>query len=339
MLSSNHIVFLPVASLLVCYLYWLKSGRDTPGRGTIIAEYEPPLGLSPAEVGLIYDFQATDREISATLVDLAIRDFIRVHREPKKKFLGTHMSYSFELINENVLDLKPHEKALLNGLFGVVSAKQNAKIQANLTDAEAKQEAETQYPASTKTFVGKTVSLDSLDPYFYQYADKAKVDLYSDLSAQGYFKNNPFLSGNSLTIMGILLLFAALLTHQKALYSLLLSAATFLVFATVMQARTKAGQLAKEQIDGFRKFLSVTEAAKLDVVQSPKNASASITGIDLYEKFLPYAIALGIETMWTEQFNGVYTEPVDWLGETGITEVFELIKSVEAGFNKVRRPS
>jgi hypothetical protein len=42
-------------------------GRDLPGRGTIVVNYEPPDKLSPAEVGTLIDERVDQRDISAVI--------------------------------------------------------------------------------------------------------------------------------------------------------------------------------------------------------------------------------------------------------------------------------
>lgn len=44
--------------------------------GTIVTQYDPPYGLSPAEVGMLYDMKADALEIRATLFDLMNRGII-----------------------------------------------------------------------------------------------------------------------------------------------------------------------------------------------------------------------------------------------------------------------
>lgn len=324
--NQNLVYLFPVFSLAYCYLLWLVIGKDTAGRGVIMPEYEPPLDLSPAEVGLLQDLKIGDREITATLVDLAIRGYICIRRVPK-----THSyDYQFELLNEHVLKLLEHERDLLNGLFGVVDVKFNAQSQANITNPEAHDKATYQYPASKASFVGRKVNLPDVIHYFYQYVDKAKEILYAKLNAEGYFKSGIYLSGFSFIVIGLCGLVAGWLSHNHIalMANLIVSGLIFIMFGRIMGARSKLGTRAKESIDGFLMFLKSTESLRFKMTQSPNSTEYDGTKADLYERYLPYAIALGLEKDWSKQFEGVYAQPVSWLGSKPIEEVFDLSTSI-----------
>lgn len=321
---------IPIATFLICCLLWMLKGRDAPGRKTVIPEYQPPSGLSPAEVGLLEDFKATDREITATLVDLAIRGYINIHTIPKKSIFGSHTAYEFELINDNVLNLKRHEKALINGLFGVVSVKQIAKMITNQKDPSVKQRLTRLYPAQ-KPMVGKRVALGDLEPYFYQYVLDAKGHLYSDLNLMGYFKSFPLSAGTNLVLVGVVLLFISIFLSPPYRYSLIASALILVIFSPLMAARTQAGKLTKEAIDGFKLYLKTAESDRLKVLQSPKGSEVTGSKVKLYESYLPYAIALGLEADWSKNFKSVYSQPPRWF-ERPIEDIVELVSSIHAGF-------
>jgi uncharacterized membrane protein len=54
-----------------------------------------------------------------------------------------------------------------------------------------------------------------------------------------------------------------------------------------------------DQIEGFRQYLSVAEEDRLEYLNPPKKTP------ELFEKFLPYAIALDVENSWAKKFTGV----------------------------------
>ena len=61
------------ATLFACIAAWFYRGRDLPGKGSIVVNYDPPDGLSPAEVGTLIDERVDLRDISAVIIDLAAR--------------------------------------------------------------------------------------------------------------------------------------------------------------------------------------------------------------------------------------------------------------------------
>ena len=64
-------------------------------------------------------------------------------------------------------------------------------------------------------------------------------------------------------------------------------------------APTKEGRAVMDRIAGFQRYLSVTEENRLEVLHPPEKTP------ELFERFLPYAIALGVENRWAERFAGV----------------------------------
>ena len=66
-----------------------------------------------------------------------------------------------------------------------------------------------------------------------------------------------------------------------------------------LQAPSKEGRKVMDQIEGFREYLSVAEEDRLEYLNPPKKTP------ELFEKFLPYAIALDVENSWAKKFTGV----------------------------------
>ena len=75
------------ATLVACLAAWFYRGRDLPGRGTIVVNYEPPDGLSPAEVGTLIDERVDLRDISAVIIDLAARGYLNIKEIATKSLL------------------------------------------------------------------------------------------------------------------------------------------------------------------------------------------------------------------------------------------------------------
>jgi uncharacterized membrane protein len=64
-----------------------------------------------------------------------------------------------------------------------------------------------------------------------------------------------------------------------------------------MRAHTPAGRRLLDHIEGFRLYLDVAEKDELNLRNPPAMTPA------LFEAFLPYALALGVEQRWAERFN------------------------------------
>ncbi|MFZ0839807.1 MAG: hypothetical protein WAM77_20270, partial [Xanthobacteraceae bacterium] len=66
-----------------------------------------------------------------------------------------------------------------------------------------------------------------------------------------------------------------------------------------MKAHTVHGRKVVDQIEGFRQYLGVAEEARLEALNPPNKTP------ELFERFLPYAIALDVENHWAKRFAGV----------------------------------
>ena len=68
------------------WLWWTR-GRD-PERGAIAVQYEPPDKLTPGECGTLVDNEAAMRDITATLVDLAVKGYLTIEQKDESHLLG-----------------------------------------------------------------------------------------------------------------------------------------------------------------------------------------------------------------------------------------------------------
>ena len=73
----------------------------------------------------------------------------------------------------------------------------------------------------------------------------------------------------------------------------------FALFHYLLKAPTPFGQKILDEIEGFRLYLSTAEQHRLDILHPPDKTP------ELFEKLLPYAIALGVENEWSQQFAGI----------------------------------
>jgi uncharacterized membrane protein len=82
-----------------------------------------------------------------------------------------------------------------------------------------------------------------------------------------------------------------------------LSALIVILFARVMQARTIAGARTLEKVLGFEEFLRRVEGERFaGIVKTP----------EMFERFLPFAMAFGVEGEWARGFEDIYREPPAW---------------------------
>jgi hypothetical protein len=284
-LRSNWPLALPVAVFALMWYLWYTRGRD-PRLRPITVAYEPPDSLTPAELGTLIDNSPDLRDITATLVDLAVRGFLRIEERLESKLLGFWSSTAFYLHRLKPASewegLKLHERAIMSGIF----------------------------PDDT----GKVVPLSDLENRFYTQLDGIKSSLFAQLLGRGYYARRPDRVKQVYITVGIIVAVASFfgaawlserygIALQTGIASGLLSGLIIVAFGWFMPARTMRGARALEKVLGFEEFLTRVEADRFQrVVKTPQ----------MFEKFLPFAMALGVEQNWARAFDGIYTQPPTW---------------------------
>lgn len=286
-------VLIPFLTFVGLFMVWYKRGRDPRGAGTIVTQFDAPEGLSPAEVGTLMDQGADDKDVFAEIIYLATKGYLKIFKEEKKGILGTEDYTLTQLKDEQSLE-NIFDKQLMRGLFasGLGSGSE----------------------------LRKTVKMSELKNKFYTSLAEVKKTLYTTLTSGGYFKENPWRTKIKYVIPGAIILllsfYCVKLLEMKAGESLWIlrlsffgSGLLFFIFAPFMPARTQKGVTAKEHILGFKNYLTVAEKDRIDFHNAPEKNSAT------FEKFLPYAMALGVEKAWAKQFADLNVRP-SWYGST-----------------------
>ncbi len=275
--KDNWTLFIPFAVFFLIYRHWRKYGRDPKGRGTIIAQYEAPDGLSPAEIGTMMDGSADNKDVSSTIIDLAVKKFLKIKRTEEKGFLGTKSTdYTFTRIKEED-PKRDFEKDVMKGIF-------NGDKEKKLSDLKNK---------------------------FYKTLAAVKSQLYKSVTEKGYYVSNPNNTRIAWLIGGIfggifLTVIFGNIQGAWGIFSGIISTIIILVFGWLMPAVTKKGAELKEKILGFKDFLSVTETDRLKFHNAPEKNP------EMFEKFLPYAMVFGVEKEWAKQFEGIYNQQPEW---------------------------
>lgn len=88
-------------------------------------------------------------------------------------------------------------------------------------------------------------------------------------------------------------------TSIEAVIILLIMAVLNLLFYHLLKAPTRLGRRIMDQLEGFKQYLSKAEAHRLRILHPAENTP------ELFEKYLPYALALDVEHAWRERFSDV----------------------------------
>jgi uncharacterized membrane protein len=285
-LRSNWPFFLPIITFVGMFYLWWTQGRD-PRLRPIVAQYEPPDRLTPGEAGTLVDNAADMRDITATIVDLAVRGYIVIEEHQKDRLLGLmhDKDYNFNMHKDRSewTKLKPHEQVLLNGIF------------------------------STGT-VGESVSMSSLENHFYSNLPNIKNNIFDSLVLHGYYKRRPDSVRSTYIGAGLIVGFLAVWGGLAIASRLGMAPLTFILagvltgliicaFGWFMPAHTEQGTRALEGVLGFEDFLVHVESDRFNrMIKTP----------EMFEKFLPFAMALGVEKNWSKAFQGILKEPPQW---------------------------
>ena len=113
--SANWIFLVPIVTLLVMYGLWNARGQN-PSRLAITPQYKPPNGMTPVEIGTLIDNSPDMCDITASVVDLAVRGYLKIEGREQMGLAGwlKGNTYSFELLKESEewSELTPHERAV-----------------------------------------------------------------------------------------------------------------------------------------------------------------------------------------------------------------------------------
>lgn len=286
---------IPLVAWRAVHLFWKKFGKDPKSKRAVVPWYSPPEGLSPLEAGMIVDFKVDNRDITAAIVDLAVRGFIIIKEVETKRLLGK--SKKFVLINQSkdTSSLRDFEQTILKGLF---------------TDDSQKE-----------------MSLSDLADKFYKSAQSARKQVTQSLMSQNYLATNPQTAGLKLIAVGVALVIVASLLAVAGIFefgwwiptSLYLTALIVWAYWPFMSKRTETGVEVLNHLQGLKMYMEVAESDRLKMLQGPETslvadttASSPAMTVKLFETLLPYAIALGVEEKWAQKFGSIYTQNPTW---------------------------
>jgi Predicted membrane protein (DUF2207) len=294
-LGSNPIVFLPLLTLAVMFALWYSVGRDPDPGISVAPQYKPPKGICPAEAGTLIDDTIHPRDITSTIVDLAVRGYIKIEEKVDTFLVFHHKDYLFHLLKPREQwgpDLTPHERVMLENIF--------------LDGAETR--------------------LSSLKNRFYTVIPVVRQDIMLGLKNKGIYTLDPESANGYSVVAGvaiaILVVAVQVLGWMNLFYSIplligsvLISALFWWLFARQMTAKTVAGARTRIAVLGFQEFMNRVDADRIKRMPP-----------DTFEKFLPYAMALGVEHHWAQAFDGIIKDPPSWYvspnGYVGFSPLF-----------------
>ncbi len=269
-------LFIPFFVFVYLFRKWFKEGRDPKIKKPIVVQYTPPDNLKPAEMSFILNQRIKPRDLSATLVDLAIRGFIKI-KEIKKGWIWKEKDYEIEKLKD-FHDLSDYERTLLERIF-----KKKNKIRISMLQR-------------------------SLHRDFSEIAEK----ISQKMVREKYFVKDPLETKIDWAIKGVLIIILSIffvgmttsitLENSYLFLSLILSGILFIIFSPFMPKRTKKGTETLWYILGFKKYIETAEKYRAQFYERAK----------IFEEYLPYAISFDLVDKWAKAFEGIYKTPPQW---------------------------
>jgi hypothetical protein len=278
--QSNPIVLLPVMTLAVMLVLRRVKGRNAEIGRSVAPMYGPPEGLSPAEAGVLIDDRLDPRDITATLIDLAVRGYVRIEETGAADDGRDFIIRLLKPMPEWAADpgLSPHERTMLFHTF----------------------------------YGGHWTKLSSLRLRFYSIVPIMRTQIMQSLMARRFYRVDP-MQAQKWRMAGFIAVAAVLLIAQPAgvvsLFDSPLLAAIMIAVSAVpvlllgrnLTAKTRRGMRAYLALLGLQEFITAVDADRLERAPSVS-----------FDKLLPYAMALGVEHRWAHAFHGIATTSPDW---------------------------
>ena len=309
LLRDNRGLLMGLAGLLLLLAYyfwaWLQVGRD-PRSGVIIPQYAPPHDLSPAAMRYIHKMRFDHKAYAAAIINMAVKGHITIAEDDDTYTLT-------RVADADDTRLTAGERKLRQRLF---------KGRTSMTLQQSNHESIRASVKALKRFLrGEYHKL-----YFHTngwylvpgLAISAVTLLVCDIGATDDKPSFLFLT-IWLTVWSftVFILLTQRLFVMAGLFGIFEIAALFaladmssweltalvillilvnVIFLYLVKAPTNTGRRIMDAIEGFKMYLSVAEKNRMNVLNPPEQTP------ELFEKYLPYALALGVDQEWSEQF-------------------------------------
>ncbi|WP_141630044.1 DUF2207 family protein [Salinibacterium sp. PAMC 21357] len=275
---------------------------DAPGRPTIIAEYSPPQDVSLITSALLLGKR--NKAIAAQILEFAVKGKLRIRESESRGFFSSQTTYRLELVDPTGVQDTPLE--ILRELFGT-----------SLMHGAVRDLAKPDQKLSQKLY--KIVQRENTGLVAAGYRRKISASSYLPVLVS-------VVSGIVAVVFGFLLIEQSL---GAAIPFVLIAVAIAAGIATVMVLFrvpvTARGAEARDHLEGLELYITLAEADRLRMLQSPEGAlreRSESTGeadvLKIYEKLLPYAVLFGLEERWSEELGRYYSErSPDWYAGSG----------------------
>jgi hypothetical protein len=333
----DMIAYLPgIIGLTVFFLYyliiWVRVGRDPEGK-SIVPRYKPPADCSPAFARHLLIMKYDRTAFASALLDLAVKGIIRI--------LGRGDGYVVEKTGADKGRVSTDEQVLYGALFGD-ERKRASLSERHVLDAVTIHHAYREHRRHLMSSVGKRFFLRNAryvipgviislivaainaeivhveGSYVKELTRLGLWTIFAGFVCIFLSRKNVLELKKPSKLIYLLLLFPAVLysvavsiSHAFEVFNIMqfmflaplfIMLTAHVVFLFLLRAPTPLGRKVLDEIEGFRTYLNAVEGDRLDRMTPPEKTPG------LYQAYLPYALALGVENRWSEKFSGQIDE-------------------------------
>ena len=328
--GDNRTALIALAGWAVLLLYyaavWSRVGRD-PAPGPIVVRYEPPPGLSPAGMRYLVRMGFDQTTFAVAMLSLAVKRYLIIR----------HDGVNYTLVRNPGANpaLAPEERALAKHLL-------DSSSQMDLSTANYKVvQAATKATRAALRLAGEKVYFFTNSRYIVaglvlsvlallvamlslpgqQLAISAFMSVWLTGWSVGVFAltvaaiaawRSAVSDGSSKTMLGAIFItlfglpfwageifgLNMLIRNGSTWFAVLLAAlvGTNILFHYLLKAPTRAGRALLDQVQGFKQYFLAVERNPME-----RLSEREVTP-ELFERYLPYAVALGVEKAWSSRF-------------------------------------
>jgi uncharacterized membrane protein YgcG len=316
-IRANYIIPLLIAILIFFITYyfvvWYKNGRD-PRKGVIYPQLSPPPGIDAAEAGYILTQKYGSQLFAAALVECAV-----------KKQLNIEVSREGMIFKSNAYTFtRPSNATSVNGDLGF-----------SISSLYGQKAVKGKYNSTLRS--AYTALHNDLKSKFLKRRGRKNKDEAMFVLNRGY------------VIFAVIVVIASIFATIKFLTErpslkigifcavvLALLVITHLVFRSIMTAYTPKGRQIVDHLLGFKMYLQQAEQRFYNQLTPPEKT------LDLFEKYLPFAIALGVENEWAEKFDTIIATAMaagyqpsyyNFAGHSGGFNVSDFSRGISSGLS------
>ena len=334
-IQDNRELLIGTGGFLIILIYyviaWAMVGRD-PKPGTIVVRYDPPAGLSPAATRYLVQMGYDNKVFTAAVLDMAVKGYVKISEQG-----GT---YTLKRAQANETVLSPEERTAAKVMFTLrdelwlhqenhtfVSGAMSAlKLSLKLAEERiffVKNSSYMILPVLLSVAVMAAVASSrgpqamAMAGFITLWLSIWTLAVFGMLKGAGQawhaaISGGPHraaLMGKAMSLSmfalpflffeGMGVWFFSKATSLAVAASFAAIVALHIVFHHLLKAPTSAGRALLDQVEGFKIFLGAVDGDRLNRANPPTQTP------EVFEKFLPYALALGVEQAWAEKFSSV----------------------------------